>query len=123
MAMTGLQCRPLFVPAVAQVRQGMLVQLPLHLDQLARPVDAQDLHAVYAQHYAPSQAWGGDVAVLPLETSGKLAIDALNDTNRLEIRLYTHPMYRQALAVARFDNLGKGASGAAVQNLKLMFGL
>ncbi|MEN9843778.1 MAG: N-acetyl-gamma-glutamyl-phosphate reductase [Pseudomonadota bacterium] len=123
MAMTGLQRRPLFVPAVANVRQGMLVQLPLHLDQLARPVSAADLHAIYTQHYAPGRAWGGEVAVLPLETSGKLAIHELNDSNALEIRVYANPAYGQVVAVARFDNLGKGASGAAVQNLKLMTGL
>lgn len=123
LAMTGLTRRPLFVPAVANVRQGMLVQLPLHLDQLACPISAQELHALYTQHYAPSRTWGGEVSVMPLETSGKLAIHELNDTNALEIRIYANPTHGQAVAIARLDNLGKGASGAAVQNLKLMTGL
>ena len=57
------------------------------------------------------------------EPGGKLEPQALNDTNDLEIRVYAHEQHRQAVIVAKLDNLGKGASGAAVQNLELMLGL
>ena len=123
MAMTGLTRRPLFVPSVGNFRQGMLVQLPLHLDDLPGSVHADDLRHALATHYAPSQAWGGMVSVEEAAPSGKLDALALNNTNRLEIRVFGHATHRHALLVARLDNLGKGASGAAVQNLQLMFGL
>lgn len=123
MAMTGLTRRPLFVPAVGNFRQGMLVQLPLHLDELNGNVTADDLQQALINHYAPSRSWGGMVSVEPPTTNQKLDALSLNDTNRLEIRVYANPTHRQALLVARLDNLGKGASGAAVQNLQLMFGL
>lgn len=123
MAVTGLTRRPVFVPAVGNFRQGMLVQLPLHLDELPGKVTADDLHQALLAHYAPSVATGGVVSVLPATESGKLDALALNDTNRLEIRVFGNADHRQAVLVARLDNLGKGASGAAVQNLKLMLGL
>ena len=123
MAMTGLTRRPLFVPSVGNFKQGMLVQLPLHLDELNGSVTADDLQQALLNHYAPSKAWGGMVSVEPPTANAKLDALALNDTNKLEIRVYGNPTHRQALLVARLDNLGKGASGAAVQNLQLMFGL
>ena len=123
MAMTGLTRRPLFVPSVGNFKQGMLVQLPLHLDELPGQVSADDLRHALEKHYAPSREWGGMVSVEAATSSGKLDALALNDTNRLEIRVFSHPQHRHALLVARLDNLGKGASGAAVQNLQLMFGL
>ena len=70
-------------------------------------------------HYAGSE-W---VTAEPATDNGKLDALALKDTNRLEIRVFGNPQHRQAVCVARLDNLGKGASGAAVQNLKLMLGL
>lgn len=123
MAMTGLTRRPLFVPSVGNFRQGMLVQLPLHLDDLPGRVQPDDLRQALLNHYAPSLQWGGMVSVEEAPPAGKLDALALNDTNRLEIRVFGHATHRQALLVARLDNLGKGASGAAVQNLSLMFGL
>jgi N-acetyl-gamma-glutamyl-phosphate reductase len=123
MAQGGLTRRPLFVPAVGNFRQGMLVQLPLHLDDLSGHVTAADLHQALLAHYAPSVAWGGMVSVEPATEAAKLDALALNDTNRLELRVFANEELRQAVLVARLDNLGKGASGAAVQNLKLMFGL
>ncbi len=123
MAMTGLTRRPLFVPAVGNFKQGMLVQVPLHLDDLPGHVTAADLHGAYVAHYAPSVAWGGMVSVEPPTANGKLDALALNDTNKLEIRVFANEAHRHAVLVARLDNLGKGASGAAVQNLRLMFGL
>ena len=123
MALTGLTRRPLFVPAVGNFKQGMLVQVPLHLDDLPGHVTASAIHDAYVAHYAPSVAWGGTVSVEAPSANGKLDALALNDTNKLEIRVFANEAHRHAVLVARLDNLGKGASGAAVQNLKLMFGL
>jgi N-acetyl-gamma-glutamyl-phosphate reductase len=118
MKYTGLSRRPIFTPSVGNFRQGMLVQLPLHLDQLPGKPSAQDLHTALAKHYAGSE-W---VTVEPATDSGKLDALALQDTNKMELRVYGNADYGHAVAVARLDNLGKGASGAAVQNLKLMLG-
>ena len=123
MRYTGLSCRPLFVPAVGNFRQGMLVQLPLHLDQLPGKPKAADLHDALAAHYRASQAAGGWVTVESAGDAGKLDATALNDTNKMELRVFSNEAQRQAVLVARLDNLGKGASGAAVQNLMLMTGL
>lgn len=119
LAYSGLQRRPIFLPAVGNFAQGMLVELPLHLDTLPGSPSAADLQAAYERHYAGSE-W---VSVQPATDDGKLDALALNDTNRLEIRVFGNAEARHAVAVARLDNLGKGASGAAVQNLKLMLGL
>ncbi len=111
--------RPIFIPAVGNFDQGMLVELPLHLDLLPGRPGAGRLHDIYAAHYA-----GGDwVTVEPAHESGKLDAVALKNTNQLEIRVFGNEDAGQAVAVARLDNLGKGASGAAVQNLKLMLGV
>jgi N-acetyl-gamma-glutamyl-phosphate reductase len=123
MKLAGLTRRPLFVPAVGNFRQGMLVQLPLHLDELPGRPQAADLHEALRAHYASSQAEGGWVSVEAATESGKLDALALNDTNKLEIRVFANEEARQAVLIARLDNLGKGASGAAVQNIQLMLGL
>ena len=123
MRYSGLTTRPLFVPAVGNFRQGMLVQLPLHLDQLPGKPQVADLHAALSAYYADSHAAGGWVSVEPATESGKLDALALNDTNQLEIRVFGNEEARQAVVLARLDNLGKGASGAAVQNIQLMLGL
>ena len=120
---TGLSRRPIFIPAVGNFRQGMLVQLPLHLDELPSRPKASDLHDALVAHYAASAAQGGWVSVLPATTDGKLDATALNDTNKLELRVFANETHRHAVVIARLDNLGKGASGAAVQNLQLMLGL
>jgi N-acetyl-gamma-glutamyl-phosphate reductase len=120
---TGLSRRPVFVPSVGNFRQGMLVQLPLHLDLLPGQPTAADLHNALAAHYAPSAAAGGWVSVEPATDSGKLDATALNDTNKLELRVFGNDSHQHAVLIARLDNLGKGASGAAVQNLQLMLGL
>jgi N-acetyl-gamma-glutamyl-phosphate reductase len=123
MCYTGLVRRPLFVPSVGNFRQGMLVQLPLHLDTLPGKPTAHDVKAVLQKHYVRSE-W---VAVEDACDELKLDAVALADTNKMELRVFSdlHQSdgYSQALLVARLDNLGKGASGAAVQNLKLMLGL
>jgi N-acetyl-gamma-glutamyl-phosphate reductase len=115
----GLTRRPIFMPAVGNFKQGMLVHLPLHLDTLPQKTTLADLNAAYAKHYAGSE-WVTVEAVTP---DGKLDATALKDTNKLEIRVFGSEALRQAVVISRLDNLGKGASGAAVQNLKLMLGL
>ena len=120
---TGITRRPIFVPAVGNFRQGMLVQLPLHLDLLPGAPKAADLHDALAAHYAASNTPEQWVSVLPATADGKLDATALNDTNKLELRVFANEDYRHAVLIARLDNLGKGASGAAVQNMQLMLGL
>ncbi|MCE1191349.1 MAG: N-acetyl-gamma-glutamyl-phosphate reductase [Acidovorax sp.] len=122
MRYTGLTRRPIFVPAVGNFRQGMLVQLPLHLDTLPGAPKAADLHDALAAHYAKTNTPEQWVSVLPPTEDGKLDATALNDTNKLELRVFGNEEYRHAVLLARLDNLGKGASGAAVQNLRLMLG-
>ena len=123
MAYTGLTRRPVFIPSVGNFKQGMLVQLPLHLDLLPGQPSAQDLHEALAKHYAGSD-W---VSVLPATPDNKLDAVSLADTNKMELRVFANEGandgFRHAVLVARLDNLGKGASGAAVQNLKLMLGI
>jgi len=123
MAYTGLTRRPLFVPSVGNFRQGMLVQVPLHLDLLPGRPRVADLHAALAQHYAGSE----HVSVLPAPPENKLDALALAGSDRMELRVFGNAGaddgFEHALLVARLDNLGKGASGAAVQNLRLMLGL
>ncbi len=115
--------RPIFVPSVGNYRQGMLVSVPLHLDTLPGKPSAADLHAALARRYAGSTY----VSAMPLQNeackNGKLEPEALNETNRLELYVFASEKHRQAVLVARLDNLGKGASGAAVQNMRLMLGL
>ena len=118
-----LKRRPIFVPSVGNYRQGMLVSVPLHLDTLPGKPGGADLHAALAQRYAGSRY----VSVMPLDNdatrSGRLEPEALNETNMLELYVFASDRHRQAVLVARLDNLGKGASGAAVQNMRLMLGM
>lgn len=115
--------RPIFMPSVGNFRQGMLVSVPLQLDTLPGGPKGADLHAALAKRYAGSSY----VSVMPLENeaskNGKLEPEALNETNKLELYVFASDKYHQAVLVARLDNLGKGASGAAVQNMRLMLGL
>ena len=119
MKYTGLSRRPVFTPSVGNFKQGMLVQLPLHLDLLTGKPTADKLKEVLSAHYAGSE-W---VTVEDTSDVSKLEPTALNDTNKMELRVFGNEVYRHAVLIARLDNLGKGASGAAVQNLKLMLGL
>ena len=120
---TGLSTRPLFIPAVGNFAQGMLVQLPLHLDSLPGKPSVADLHDALSKHYAASNGADAWVSVVPTADITKLDALALNNTNKMELRVFGNEEHRQAVLVARLDNLGKGASGAAVQNLKLMLAL
>ncbi len=117
--LAGLERRPIFVPSVGHFRQGMLVSIPLHLELLGAGVTGARLQAALAEHYAGQDR----VRVVDPEPGGALEPEALNDTDQLELRVFAHAARRQAVLVARLDNLGKGASGAAVQNIALMLGL
>ena len=123
MAFTGLTRRPLFVPSVGNFKQGMLVQVPLHLDLLPGHPTVADLQAVLSRHYVGS-TW---VKVVDASSDNKLDAVALAGTDGMELSVFGNrdasDGFHHAVLVARLDNLGKGASGAAVQNLKLMLGL
>ncbi len=123
MKYAGLTTRPIFVPSVGNFRQGMLVSVPLHLDSLPGKPTGADLSAALVNHYRGSEF----VKVIDADgikaEGGKLEPESLNGTNMLELRVFASDKHRQAVLVAKLDNLGKGASGAAVQNLKLMLGV
>jgi N-acetyl-gamma-glutamyl-phosphate reductase len=115
----GLRRRPIFVPSVGHFLKGMLVSVPLHLDMLPGKPTGADLRAALEARYAGCDL----VRVVDATADGKLEPQALNDTDRLELSVHANEKHRQAVLVARLDNLGKGASGAAVQNIALMLGL
>ena len=115
----GLTRRPIFVPSVGHYAQGMLVSIPLHLDTLPGKPTGENLRAALEAHFAGCQY----VKVVDPASGGRIEPEDLNNTNMLELSVYAHEKNRQAVLVARLDNLGKGASGAAVQNLELMLGL
>ncbi len=119
MKYSRLTTRPLFVPSVGNFAQGMLVSIPLHLEALHGKPKAADLEAALAAHYAGA----AQVKVISGDPSGKIEAESLNGLNSMELRVFANEARRQAVLVAKLDNLGKGASGAAVQNLKLMLGL
>lgn len=120
----GLATRPMFVPAVGAWRQGMLVQIPLFLDRLpgratGRPT-GRDVQGALAAHYAGERF----VTVLPYEDRpSRLTPEGLNGTNRMELHVLDNAETGQVLLVAHADNLGKGASGQAAQNIDVMLGL
>lgn len=116
MAYSGLTRRPLFVPSVGHFAQGMLVSLPLFLDHLPGSPSAAQLVELYQSAYQGQEY----VVAPPGIHTGLLTPEALNNTDRLEIFVCANQMHHQAVLIARLDNLGKGASGAAVQNISLM---
>jgi N-acetyl-gamma-glutamyl-phosphate reductase len=115
----GLSRRPIFLPAVGHFRQGMLVSVPLYLDDLPGKPAGADLREALRVFYEGCE----HVKVTAGNGQDKLEPDALNGTNRLELYVWENKACRHAVLVARLDNLGKGASGAAVQNLRLMLDL
>ena len=117
-AYSGLAGKPIMIPSVGDFAQGMLVSLPLALDSLPGKPNAAALRAAYASHYSGQRF----VRMGACEGIERLDALALNDTNDMEIFVFAHATRRQALCVARLDNLGKGAAGAAEQNLRLMAG-
>ena len=116
---------PVFSPSVGYYKRGMLVSVPLQTSQLPGRAGGAELHAAYVEHYA-GEAF---VTVRPLNDTAALRDGAflepedLNGTNRLDVFVFANDAQQQAIVIARLDNLGKGASGAAVQNLNLMLGL
>lgn len=116
---SGLGRRPIFVPAVGNFYAGMIDQIGLHFDLMKGVTRTVQLEEALRAHYEGSE-W---VSVVPPLAAGRLEPTALNGSNRMELSVYGNDALGQAVLVARLDNLGKGASGAAVQNLKLMLGL
>lgn len=119
----GLELEPQFVPAVGPFRCGMRVEIPLHAALLPSGVGGAQLHAALASRYASERF----IEVVPSDASlgnDERTLDptACNDTNRVLLHVAPHPS-GHVLLVAILDNLGKGASGAAVQNLNVMLGL
>ncbi|MDR6384695.1 N-acetyl-gamma-glutamyl-phosphate reductase [Paraburkholderia caribensis] len=115
----GLAQRPIFVPAYGAFRQGIVLTVPLALRLLAPGAEGATLHACLARHYAGA----AHVHVLPLRESRVLThLDPqlLNGTNDMQLSVFPNLEHGHVLLSAVFDNLGKGASGAAVQNLNLM---
>jgi N-acetyl-gamma-glutamyl-phosphate reductase len=121
MRYSGLTRRPIFVPSVGNFRQGMLVSIPLHLDTLPGKPCLRDLELALDAHYRGSEL----VSVVrePTAKAQRLAAEDLNASDKLELFVFGKSDLNQAVLVARLDNLGKGAAGAAVQNIRLMMGL
>ena len=119
-----LSRRPIFVPSVGNFPKGMLVSVPLHLDTLNGAPSPEMIEDALAAYYdGPGPITVIRAADDPTQKSGRISADDLADTDKLELRVYGNRAHGQAVLVARLDNLGKGASGAAVQNTRLMLGL
>jgi N-acetyl-gamma-glutamyl-phosphate reductase len=118
----GLTHAPVFLPVVGRFYRGMLVTVPLQVRTLAKPMDAHSIHVLVSAHYASEHY----VRVMPFAGEGVLEAGfldatACNGSNDLELFVFGHD--EQVVLAARLDNLGKGASGAAVQNLNIMLGI
>ena len=113
----GLTRKPIFCPIVCDFPQGMLVTAPLHFDLLPAGVTVEKLREAYAGFYAGQR----NIRVMDTPESGFLGSNNVVGTNDLQI--FVSGNETQAMVSARFDNLGKGASGAAVQNLNIMMGM
>ena len=118
----GLLTRPIFTPAVGRYAQGMLVELPLHLSMMNTSVGVAAVHGILADHYA-REPFVEVASIAEAKTLTTLDPEGLNGTNRLKLFVFGSDTSGQVRLVALLDNLGKGASGAAVQNLNLMLGL
>ena len=118
---SGLRRPPVFVPSVGRFNQGMIVQVPLQLWSLPDAPSLADVHAALADHYRNCRF----VKVPNLDetaTITRLQPDALNGTNELQLYVFGNNSNRQAVIAGVIDNLGKGASGQAVQNMNIMLG-
>jgi N-acetyl-gamma-glutamyl-phosphate reductase len=120
---SGLSKRPIFVPSVGNFRQGMLVSVPLHLDTLPGKPTCRDLASVLESRYRDTRYVTVVAASDASRKGGRIEAESLNDSNRMELTVFGSDSRGQAVLVAKLDNLGKGASGAAVQNIELMLGL
>jgi len=122
MVHTGLTTKPVFLPIVGNFYKGLSVSMPLHFSELSPDADADSLQRTFEQRYAGEPF----IRVMPLSDAATLEdgyfdIQACNDTNRCDIFIFADA--QQAVLVARLDNLGKGASGAAVQCMNVHLGL
>ena len=115
----GLTRKPMFIPTVGNFHSGMIDHVCLQFDLMKGVKSGAQLEELLRARYAGCE-W---VKVVPPAQDGKLEPTALNNTNLLELSVYSNDAIGQAVLIARFDNLGKGASGAAVQNLRLMLGV
>jgi N-acetyl-gamma-glutamyl-phosphate reductase len=119
----GLTLDPLMQPAVGNFAQGMVTMVPLQLGALARIPKGKELHAAIADHYASLKDSAVEVApYAEVDRVPELDPETYNGTNRMMLHVFANDARAQAVLVAVYDNLGKGASGAAVQNLDLMIG-
>lgn len=119
----GLRLHPLMQPAVGNFAQGMVTMVPLQLGALARIPKGRELHAALADHYASLKNSAVEVAsYAEVDRVPELDPETYNGTNRMMLYVFANDARAQAVLVAVYDNLGKGASGAAVQNLDLMIG-
>lgn len=117
----GLAQPPIFMPSVGEFAQGMLVHLPLHQNQMSKSVSPTDILEIYASHFSGQPLI--EVCSDWQDTQQTLSADALAGLDKMQIGVFGTEDGSQIWAVARLDNLGKGASGAAVQNLNIMLGL
>jgi len=126
---SGLNRKPIFQPAVSRFAQGMVVSVPLHYDCLKSGTTGKDIHDALTKHYEGSHF----IEVMPLgETTAKesglferdafLRPDTLKDTNKMQLFVFDNDEDGMVVLCARLDNLGKGASGAAVQNMNIALG-
>lgn len=118
---SGLTRRPIFVPSIGNFRRGMLVSVPLHLDTLPGKPCLRDIELMLGKHYQNSKLVS--VVTEPSARISRLEAEALNGTDKVELYVFGKAALNQAVLVACLDNLGKGAAGAAVQNIKLMLGI
>ncbi len=121
-----LEKPPVFAPSIGHFSQGMMVMIPLPLWSLEQVPTVRNLHAAIADHYASIEHSAVEVA--PLDESESASAEVLNaqqfnNTNTMRLHVFGNDDSQQAVLCAVYDNLGKGASGAAVQNLEIMFGL
>lgn len=114
----GLSREPIFVPSVGNFAQGMIVSIPLHLDILSKQASVDDIKQCLKQHYTNAET----VAFID-EDPAKLSGDQLALTDQMELRVHSNVRQEKVVLTATFDNLGKGASGAAIQNIRLMLGV
>ena len=118
MLYSGLSRRPIFAPSVGHFAQGMLVCIPLFLEDLPDEPTGHELSEAYREYYNNT----ANITVRPGIYSGTLEPEGLNGTDQLEIFVCGNTNYGHAILIARLDNLGKGAAGAAAQNIALMLG-
>ncbi len=119
----GLKLDPLMQPAVGNFAQGMVTMVPLQLGALARVPKGKELHAAISDHYAGLTDSAVEVApYAEVDRVPELDPETYNGTNRMMLHVFANDARAQAVLVAVYDNLGKGASGAAVQNMDLMIG-